>query len=263
MSRISHTFQQLNQQTALIPYITAGDPNLNTTLELMHTMAENGADIIELGIPFSDPMADGAAIQRATERALTQGISLQNVLDTVVQFRKNNHTTPIVLMGYLNPIHHMGYTEFATAAAHAGVDGVLTVDCPIEHITPLYHALQNKNLDCIFLIAPTTDEQRIKQIAKYASGFVYYVSLKGVTGASQLNTTQVANKLKILRQYIHIPIGVGFGINDTSSAQQIGQVADAVIIGSRIIREIESSPTHEAENIGHLIAELKTAILKT
>lgn len=260
MSRIQQTFAQLGARKALIPYITAGDPNLDTTLALMHSMADNGADILELGIPFSDPMADGPTIQRAVERALAQNVSLRDVLAVVRRFREQNQTTPVVLMGYLNPIHKMGYAEFAKQASEAGVDGVLTVDSPIETITPLQSALKQYDIDCIFLIAPTTTEARMQQIAQYASGFVYYVSLKGVTGSATLDTQEVAEKVAVLRRYIQVPIGVGFGISDAQSAQKIGAVADAVIVGSRIVAEIEAHSGAEAQAVGALVKSLKEAI---
>ena len=260
MSRIQQTFANLAQRKALIPYITVGDPNLATTVQLMHSMVENGADILELGVPFSDPMADGATIQRAVERALANGVSLRDVLNTVAQFRQTNQHTPVVLMGYLNPIHKMGYAAFAQAAADAGVDGVLTVDSPIETISSLHAELKSRGVDCIFLVAPTTTEQRVAQIAQLASGFVYYVSLKGVTGSAKLDTQAVAEKLTILRQHIDIPIGVGFGISDAASAAQIAQVADAVIVGSKIVQTVESNPSRETEAVGQLVRELKNAI---
>lgn len=260
MSRITSTFTQLGSQKALIAYITAGDPNLATTLAMMHSMAANGADIIELGIPFSDPMADGPTIQRAVERALAQHVSLRDVLATVKQFRQSNTQTPVVLMGYLNPVHKMGYEAFAQAAAEAGVDGVLTVDNPIETIAPLQAALAQRNIDNIFLVAPTTSEARMQAIARHASGFVYYVSLKGVTGSAELDTAAVAEKLAVLRRHIRIPIGVGFGISDAASAAKIAAVADAVIVGSRIVREIEANPGREAEAVAALVGELKAAV---
>ena len=260
MSRIQATFQQLKGKKALIPYITVGDPNLTTTLALMHSLVENGADILELGVPFSDPMADGPTIQRAAERALAQGVSLSDVLAVVAQFRQSNSTTPVVLMGYLNPMHKMGYAQFAQVAAQAGVDGVLTVDSPVETIAPLQKALQQHDIDTIFLVAPTTSEARMATISKLASGFVYYVSLKGVTGAAQLDTAAVAEKIAVLRQYIDIPIGVGFGIADANSARQIAAVADAVIVGSRIVKEIEQHAGNEAQAVGVLARELKAAI---
>ncbi|MCS4533595.1 tryptophan synthase subunit alpha [Neisseria montereyensis] len=260
MSRIQQIFSKQGDNKALIPYITVGDPDIRTTLALMHSMAANGADIIELGVPFSDPMADGPTIQRAAERALAKGVSLSDVLDLVKAFRETNQTTPVILMGYLNPVHKMGYVEFAQRAAAAGVDGVLTVDSPVETISPLYKALKANGLDCIFLIAPTTDEERMAAIGKLASGFVYYVSLKGVTGAASLNTDEVAAKLAVLRRHIQVPIGVGFGISDADSARKVAAVADAVIIGSRIVKEIENHPGQEAQAVGTLVATLKAAI---
>ena len=260
MSRISATFQALNGAKALIPYITVGDPDTRTTLALMHSLVANGADILELGVPFSDPMADGPTIQRAAERALAQNVSLKDVLAVVREFRQSNQTTPVVLMGYLNPVHKMGYQAFADAAAEAGVDGVLTVDSPVETIAPLHDALKQKNIDCIFLIAPTTTEARIQTIAKLASGFVYYVSLKGVTGSAQLDTEAVSRKIELLRKYISLPIGVGFGINNAESARKIGAVADAVIVGSRIVKEIEDNAGNEAAAVGTLAKELKDAV---
>lgn len=260
MTRIAQTFQALNGKKALIPYITTGDPNLKTTLVLMHSLVQNGADIIELGIPFSDPMADGPTIAKASERALANHVSLRDVLATVRRFRQDNQTTPVVLMGYLNPIHKMGYETFAQAAADAGVDGVLTVDSPIENISPLQQALESRGVDCIFLIAPTTTEKRIQDIAEHARGFVYYVSLKGVTGSAQLDTDEVATKLAVLRKHIELPIGVGFGISDAASAAKIAQLADAVIVGSRIVKEIEQNVGHEVEAVGKLVHSLKAAI---
>ncbi|MFS6938052.1 tryptophan synthase subunit alpha [Neisseria animaloris] len=260
MSRIQQTFQALNGEKALIPYITAGDPDIRTTLAVMHGLVANGADLLELGVPFSDPMADGPTIQRAAERALAKGVSLNDVLAVVREFRQTDQTTPVVLMGYLNPIHKMGYETFARAAAEAGVDGVLTVDSPVETISTLHDALKQNGIDCIFLIAPTTTEERIRTISQHAGGFVYYVSLKGVTGSSQLDTEAVSRKIEILRKYISIPIGVGFGISNAESAREIAAVADAVIVGSRIVKEIENSAGREAEAVGALAKELKDAI---
>ncbi|MDO1510525.1 MULTISPECIES: tryptophan synthase subunit alpha [unclassified Neisseria] len=260
MSRIQQTFQALNGEKALIPYITVGDPDIRTTLAVMHSLVANGADLLELGVPFSDPMADGPTIQRAAERALAKGVSLNDVLAVVREFRQTDRTTPVVLMGYLNPIHKMGYETFARATAEAGVDGVLTVDSPVETISTLHDALKQNGIDCIFLIAPTTTEERIRTIAQHAGGFVYYVSLKGVTGSSQLDTEAVSRKIEILRKYISIPIGVGFGISNAESARKIAAVADAVIVGSRIVKEIENSAGREAEAVGALAKELKDAI---
>lgn len=260
MSRIQQTFAALNGAKALIPYITVGDPNLDTTLALMHSLVENGADILELGVPFSDPMADGPTIQRAAERALANKVSLNDVLNIVRRFRETNGNTPVVLMGYLNPIHKMGYQAFAQAAAEAGVDGVLTVDSPVETITPLHDELKARGIDCIFLIAPTTTPERIAAIAEKASGFIYYVSLKGVTGSARLDTEAVARQIALLRQYTDLPIGVGFGIRDAQSAAQIAQVADAVIVGSRIVQEIEKQPAQAVCAVADLVRELKAAV---
>ncbi|MFC3873853.1 tryptophan synthase subunit alpha [Neisseria musculi] len=260
MSRIQQTFNALGNNKALIPYITAGDPDLGTTLAIMHSMVANGADLIELGVPFSDPMADGPTIQRAAERALAQGVSLKDVLEVVRGFRQTNPTTPVVLMGYLNPVHKMGYAQFARAAAEAGVDGVLTVDSPIETIAPLHHALRQNGLDCIFLAAPTTGEARMAAIGRLAGGFVYYVSLKGVTGSAQLDTEAVSRKIKILRKYTDLPIGVGFGISNAENAGKTAAVADAVIVGSRIVQEIKNNAGREAEAVGALVKQLKNAV---
>ena len=260
MNRIAQTFQALNGKKALIAYLTAGDPDTATTLAAMHSLAANGADILELGIPFSDPMADGPTIQRAAERALAGGTTLRDVLDTVRRFRETDSRTPVVLMGYLNPIHKMGYEPFARAAKAAGVDGVLTVDSPIETVAPLHNVLKAAGLDTIFLVAPTTGEERMAEIAKLASGFVYYVSLKGVTGSASLNTAEVAEKVAVLRRHVPLPICVGFGISDAESARQIAAVADGVVIGSRIVKEIEANPGREAEAAGKLVKSLKEAV---
>ncbi|ORF27611.1 tryptophan synthase subunit alpha [Snodgrassella alvi] len=260
MSRIQHTFEQLHGRTALVSYITCGNPDLATTVQLMKTLVANGTDIIELGVPFSDPMADGPVIQSAAERALRQNVSLNDIFQVVRQFRQENQTTPVVLMGYLNPVYHMGYERFASAAAQAGADGVLTVDCPAETIDDLHVQLRKYGLDCIFLIAPTTTDERIKLIGSKASGFVYYVSLKGVTGSSQLDTAEVSRKIDHLRQFIQVPIGVGFGIRDADSARRIGAVADAVIVGSRFVQTIAEHTGHEAEALAPVVAELRQAL---
>lgn len=261
MSRIQAAFNALQGKKALIPYVTAGDPNLNTTLDIMHSMVKNGADVIELGVPFSDPMADGPVIQRAAERALVHNVCLKDILNLVAEFRVTNADTPIVLMGYLNPILAMGYQEFASAAQKAGVDGVLTVDCPSEEIEDLHQALKKENVDCIFLISPSTPTERIEQISARASGFLYYVSLKGVTGSASLDIAQVARKIAHLREHTNLPIGVGFGIKDSKTAAAIAQVADAVVVGSRIVEAIEASPNNEAKVAGELVAEFKAAII--
>ena len=260
MSRISQVFANLNPQKALIPYITAGDPDLNTTLQLMHTLVDSGADLIELGVPFSDPMADGAVIQRAANRAVAQGVSLRDVLGVVAQFRQTNQSTPVMLMGYLNPIHRMGYETFAKAAAAAGVDGVLTVDCPIEEIEQLNQYLKPCGVDCIFLISPMTPVERIQAIARQASGFVYYVSLNGVTGSANLDVAAVAKQVALIKQHVPLPVGVGFGIRDAESAKAIAQVADAAIVGSRLVQTIEDNAGNEAAAVAALVQELNQAV---
>ena len=246
MSKIQATFERLQAQgrKALIPFITAGDPNPSLTVSLMHTLVEAGADIIELGVPFSDPMADGPTIQRASERALRKGVSLRQVLSMVANFRADNNETPVVLMGYANPIEAMGVDNFAESAFDAGVDGVLVVDYPPEESIEFAQAMRANALDPIFLLAPTSTATRIAQVAALASGYVYYVSLKGVTGAGTLDTAAVEAMLPRIRQHVHIPVGVGFGIRDAASAQAVGRVADAVVIGSKIIQLIEDQP-HE------------------
>ena len=245
MSRIESTFSALKAQgrTALIPYVTAGFPFADITPALMHGMVDAGADVIELGVPFSDPMADGPVIQKAGEKALGLGIGMVQVLDHVREFRKRNSTTPVVLMGYANPverydqIHRQG--AFVRDAAAAGVDGVLIVDYPPEECEAFAASLRAHGMDLIFLLAPTSTDERMAQVARVASGYVYYVSLKGVTGSGALDTTAVEQMLPRIRQHVHIPVGVGFGIRDAATAQAIGKVADAVVIGSRIIQLIE------------------------
>ena len=245
MSRIQTTFEQLQAQgrTALIPYVTAGFPFADITPALMHGMVEAGADVIELGVPFSDPMADGPVIQKAGEKALALGIGLVQVLAHVREFRKRNSTTPVVLMGYANPVERYdqvhGADAFVRDAAAAGVDGVLIVDYPPEECEAFAGQLRAHGMDLIFLLAPTSSDERMAQVARVASGYVYYVSLKGVTGSGTLDTAAVEQMLPRIRQHVHIPVGVGFGIRDAATAQAIGKVADAVVIGSRIIQLIE------------------------
>lgn len=265
MSRIAACFQALQAQgkKALIPYITAGDPHPSITVPLMHSMVEAGASIIELGVPFSDPMADGPTIQLAHERALAHNTSLTSILAMVKAFRQTNQLTPVVLMGYLNPIEIMGYEAFAQAAQAAGVDGVLTVDLPPEEgkqVLPLFKA---HGLDPIFLVAPTTPAHRMRAIAEAASGFIYYVSLKGVTGANTLDTAQVAERLKQMREYTQLPLGVGFGIKDAMTAAAVAQVADAVVVGSALIKQVEATPDDHPriiKNISGLLASMRTAV---
>lgn len=248
MSRIQSVFARLKSErrSALIPYIAAGDPHPDETLPLMRALVEAGCDVIELGVPFSDPMADGPTVQRAAERALKHGVSLRQVLAIVTQFRATNTTTPVVLMGYANPIEAMGLESFVSAAAAAGVDGVLVVDYPPEESGAFSARLKAAGMDPIFLLAPTSTEARIDHIATLASGYVYYVSLKGVTGAAHLNVADVVSRIPILQQRLGLPVGVGFGIRDAVTARAIGEVADAVVIGSRVIEEIENAPAGEA-----------------
>lgn len=245
MSRIASTFSALQAQgrKALIPYVTAGFPFADITPALMHGMVEAGADVIELGVPFSDPMADGPVIQKAGEKALSLGIGMVQVLDHVREFRKRNSTTPVVLMGYANPVERYdqkhGAGAFVRDAAAAGVDGVLIVDYPPEECETFAASLREHGMDLIFLLAPTSTDGRMAQVARVASGYVYYVSLKGVTGSGALDTSAVEQMLPRIRQHVTIPVGVGFGIRDAATAQAIGKVADAVVIGSRIIQLIE------------------------
>jgi tryptophan synthase alpha chain len=240
MSRIANRFSELRAEgrTALIPYVTAGDPEPGITVALMHAMVQAGADIIELGVPFSDPMADGPVIQHAAERALRFHVSLRQVLDMVREFRQSDDHTPVVLMGYLNPVEVMGYEAFATAAAEAGVDGVLTVDMPPEEAEEFLAMLRPRGVDAIFLLAPTTDPERMARVCEAAGGFVYYVSVKGVTGAAHLDTADVAARLEEVRKHTALPIGVGFGIRDPESAARLATVADAVIVGSALVSRI-------------------------
>lgn len=250
MSRIENTLSQLKGQNrkALIPYVTAGFPFADITPDLMHGMAEAGADIIELGVPFSDPSADGPVIQKAGDRALALGIGMVQVLAMVRSFRERNTTTPVVLMGYANPVERYdqkhGAGAFVRDASAAGVDGVLVVDYPPEECEDFAAALREHGMDLIFLLAPTSTDERMAQVARVASGYVYYVSLKGVTGAGTLDIGQVEAMLPRIRQHVSIPVGVGFGIRDAETARAIGQTADAVVIGSKIIQLLENEP-HE------------------
>jgi len=263
MSRIQTVFEQLKQQQrkALIPFITAGDPNPQLTVPLLHALVEAGADILELGVPFSDPMADGPTIQRASERALKHHVGLHHVLDMVAEFRRKNSHTPVVLMGYGNPIEAMGWETFAKRCAEAGVDGVLTVDFPPEESHEAFTHLEAHGIDPIFLLAPTTRDERVQQVAKLARGYVYYVSLKGVTGAGNLDLSAIEQKLPQLRRHIKLPIGVGFGIRDGATASAVAKLCDGVVVGSRIVQEIENSNEQEVvANVGRLVKELRQAI---
>lgn len=265
MSRIQAVFEKLKaqQRKALIPFITAGDPDPQLTVPLLHALVKAGSDVLELGVPFSDPMADGPTIQRASERALKQGVSLRDVLTMVAEFRQQDAMTPVVLMGYGNPIEAMGWEAFAQRAAEAGVDGVLTVDFPPEESHEAFAHLEAHGLDPIFLLAPTTLEERIAEVAKLARGYVYYVSLKGVTGAGHLDLAAIEQKLPALRRHISLPIGVGFGIRDAETAAKVAELADAVVIGSRIVQEIEQSPRERVvDNVKQFVAGVRAALDK-
>jgi tryptophan synthase alpha chain len=242
MSRIQGRFEALAsaKRKALIPYITAGDPHPSLTVPLMRALVESGADIIELGVPFSDPMADGPVVQRAGERALKHGVGLGDVLRLVADFRNQDNATPVVLMGYANPIEAMGIEKFVAAASSAGVDGVIVVDYPPEECEQFAALAKRAGIDPIFLLAPTSTAKRIEDVARIGSGYLYYVSLRGVTGAANIDVSDIGRKIPAIRAVTKMPIGVGFGIRDAESAKRIAQSADAVVIGSRIIQEIES-----------------------
>ncbi|MDY6942032.1 MAG: tryptophan synthase subunit alpha [Pseudomonadota bacterium] len=262
MNRIVARFEELRKQgrTALIPYLMAGDPHPQTTAGFMHEMVKAGADLIELGVPFSDPIADGPVIQASAERSLAAGTDLQTVLDLVREFRQQDQTTPVILMGYLNPIERKGYQAFADAAATAGVDGVLTVDVPPEECEELLRALRAVQLHPIFLIAPTTTDQRIERICQTAEGFVYYVSLKGVTGAATLDTDAVATNVSRIRAKTDLPVGVGFGISSAESAAQVAWLADAVVVGSALVKQVEAHGEKAAAVVGDLLRQMRAAI---
>ncbi len=265
MSRISACFKQLDEanKVALIPFVTAGDPYYEITVPLMHKMVEAGANMIELGVPFSDPMADGPIIQRASERALKNNISISDVLAMVQEFRQEDSTTPVILMGYLNPIEVMGYQEFAEAAAQAGVDGVLTVDMPPEEAEQMLSALRPREIDPILLLAPTSTEDRIKSISDAASGFIYYVSMKGITGSGSFLLGEVGAKVAEIRRHARLPIGIGFGIRDAESAQMVAQVGDAVIVGSvlvDVVERLEGTPEEIGPEIARMLRSMREAM---
>lgn len=266
MSRIAATFEALKAQrrTALIPYITAGDPYADATVEIMLAMAEAGADVIELGVPFSDPMADGPVIQKASERALARGIGMMQVLAMVRGFRAGNQRTPVVLMGYANPIERYGIERFVADAKTAGVDGVLVVDYPPEECETFAALLHRAELDPIFLLAPTSTEQRMKEVGRIATGYVYYVSLTGVTGAGHLDVSAVAQMLPRIRAHVKVPLGVGFGIRDAATAKALASVCDAVVIGSRIVQLLEGQPRDGVAAAGReFIASIREALDQT
>ena len=265
MSRIEKRFADLQsrQRKALIPYVTAGDPQPGVTVPLMHALVEAGADLIEVGVPFSDPMADGPVIQAACERALEHHVSLHDVLDMVREFRRRDSDTPVVLMGYVNPIEAWGYRDFVSAASEAGVDGVLTVDMPPEEADEFTSALRSANMDAIFLLAPTSSDERIRRVSESASGFVYYVSFKGVTGANRLDVDAVASKLDELRRHISLPLGVGFGIRDPDSAAQVSRIADAVVVGSALVGRIPGlleQPDAIPASLAEILSGMRAAI---
>jgi tryptophan synthase alpha chain len=263
MSRIAATFSALQAQgrKALIPYVTAGDPFADATPEIMHAMAEAGADVIELGVPFSDPMADGPVIQKAGERALARGIGMPQVLEMVRTFRKTNDSTPVVLMGYANPVERYGIERFVTDAKTAGVDGVLVVDYPPEECESFAATLKASGLDPIFLLAPTSTDARIAHVGRIASGYVYYVSLKGVTGAGHLDTAAVAAMIPRIKAHVKLPVGVGFGIRDGASARAVADVSDAVVIGTALVQALETrSRDNVAFAAGDFIATIRAAL---
>lgn len=249
MSRIATTFQKLRSEgrKALIPFFTAGDPNPQAAVPLMHALVAGGADVIELGVPFSDPMADGPVIQRASERALKFGVSLRDVIGYVAEFRKTDTRTPVVLFGYANPIEAMGVERFADAAKAAGADGVLIVDYPPEEAEAMVELLDARHLDTIFLLSPTTTDARLQQVAALGRGYLYYVSLKGVTGAANIDVEDVSSRLARIRAHTDLPVGVGFGIRDPETARRVASVADAVVIGTRLVQEIESAKPEEVD----------------
>ncbi len=259
MNRIATRFELRAKEgrKLLIPYFTAGDPKPENAVPMMHAMVEAGADLIELGVPFSDPMAEGPVIQKAMERALEHHVSLKDVMEMVAEFRQKDTETPVILMGYLNPVEIMGYQEFAQSASKAGVDGILTVDIPPEEASDYVKAMKNEGIDRIFLISPTTTEQRIKAINDASGGFLYYVSLKGVTGAGHLDINAVQDRVSTIRSLTDLPVGVGFGIKDAESAASIANVADAVVVGSAIVKRIEEN-LDSADNAMKAVCELLT-----
>jgi tryptophan synthase alpha chain len=265
MSKIAKVFAELKAQgrKGLVPFITAGDPEPGITLDLLHALVRGGADVIELGIPFSDPMADGPVIQRASERALSHGMSLKHVIEIVKEFRQSNDHTPIVLMGYANPIEHMGTETFVRTAKDAGVDGVLVVDYPPEECEDFAQQCRAAGIDPIFLLAPTSSQARIDQVGKVAAGYIYYVSLKGVTGSANLDTKAVAGIIPQIRAASNVPIAVGFGIRDAQSAVAVGQTADAVVIGSRIVQLLEETPSSErVQSLERFLRDIREALDK-
>jgi tryptophan synthase alpha chain len=263
MNRIDERFIWLKTQgrKGLIPFITCGDPSAAVTVKLMHGMAGAGVDVIELGVPFSDPMADGPVIQKASERALAAGMTLRGVLAVVAQYRTEGGSLPVVLMGYANPIERMGVAVFAAAAQAAGVDGVLVVDYPPEEAVEQAAIFKAHGLAPIFLLSPTTTDARIASVAAVASGYIYYVSIKGITGAATLDVGAVAEKLSTIRSMTSLPLGVGFGINSPESAAAVGKVADAVVIGSKLIQLMQAAPEGQGvQAITDFVASVRSAM---
>ncbi len=263
MSRIASTFEALKKQgrKALIPFITAGDPAPEFTISLMHALVDGGADVIELGVPFSDPMADGPVIQRSSERALKHGVSLKGVIELVRKFRAANASTPVVLMGYANPIEAMGLEQFAEAAKTAGVDGVLVVDYPPAEAEKMVGLLDARGIDTIFLLSPTTTDARLEEVTRLGRGYLYYVSLRGVTGASHINLADVAAGVGRVQKSSRLPVGVGFGIRDAATAQAVAAFADAVVVGSRLVQEVENAgPDELVERIKTLLSDIRRAM---
>ena len=263
MSRIAGVFAQLKSQgrKALIPYVTAGDPYPDATVDIMLSLADNGCDVIELGVPFSDPMADGPVIQKAAERALVHGIGMPQVLAYVRAFRARNSATPVVLMGYANPIERYGIQRFVADASAAGVDGVLVVDYPPEECEAFARTLREHAMDPVFLLAPTSTEARMREVGRIATGYVYYVSLKGVTGAGHLDVAAVADMIPRIRQHVSIPVGVGFGIRDGATARAVANVSDAVVIGSALVQLLETEPRERvAATAGRFAAGIRAAM---
>ncbi|MEX3605375.1 MAG: tryptophan synthase subunit alpha [Burkholderia sp.] len=263
MSRIQNTFAALYAQgrKGLIPFLTAGDPDPVKTVEFMHALAEGGADVIELGVPFSDPMADGPVIQRSSERALARGVTLRQVLDDVKRFRERDDRTPVVLMSYANPIERMDAEAFTEAIVTAGVDGVLVVDYPPEEAASFAASMRIAGIDPIFMLAPTSTEERMAEVGRIASGYVYYVSLKGVTGAGNLDVSSIAGKIPVIKSRVPVPVGVGFGIRDAATARAVAEMSDAVVIGSRLVQLLEDAvPEAAVGALKAFIVEIRAAL---
>ena len=263
MSKIQTTFLRLKSENkkALIPFITAGDPHPDMTVKMLHALVDSGADMIEVGIPFSDPMADGPVIQRASERALANNVGIKKTIQLVKEFRQKDSNTPIILMGYANPIEAIGIENFVALIKDADVDGVITVDYPPEESRDFVALLKKQDIDSIFLLSPTTEDNRIKLITEQATGFLYYVSLKGVTGSANIDINEVSERVNNIKKYSNLPIAVGFGVRDAETAKKVALISDAVVIGSRIISEVENSNQEDLlDNIRSLVSKIKKSI---